>query len=271
MSMSEWAENEINIACKKENPNWDGESFDYGIACYKSALKAYKSLLEDEHSGFSWNLTMNILERLMRHEPLTPITDDDFFNAEPLVNESKTYLDEHDMKSSIQCPRMSSLFRNEYNDGRIEYTDVDRYYCFDINNHKDTYSGCGAANIIDELFPITMPYYPTTNRYAIACEDFLVDESMGDFDTKAYYYITTPNGDRIDINKFYKEIADGDPITENVVTERLKAVGEPDDEDMVSIEPVTHINTYTYQPTKWVEISKEEYEERKKNKIERNV
>ena len=27
MTMSEWAKREVEIACKKENPNWDGESF----------------------------------------------------------------------------------------------------------------------------------------------------------------------------------------------------------------------------------------------------
>ena len=80
MGMYEWAEQECRLACKKENPNFDFDSddFDYGCSCYKSALKAYKSLLEDEHSGMSFSFTRNILERLMRGEPLTPITDDDF-------------------------------------------------------------------------------------------------------------------------------------------------------------------------------------------------
>lgn len=34
MSMSDWAENEVKLACKKENPNWDGKSFDYGCGYY---------------------------------------------------------------------------------------------------------------------------------------------------------------------------------------------------------------------------------------------
>ena len=78
MTTEEWAEREIEIACKKENPNWDGKSFDYGCACYQSALKAYKSLCEDGHSGTSFNITKNILIRLMEGLPLKPITDDDF-------------------------------------------------------------------------------------------------------------------------------------------------------------------------------------------------
>ena len=33
MSMSEWADNEVRIACKKENPDWNGTDFDYGCGC----------------------------------------------------------------------------------------------------------------------------------------------------------------------------------------------------------------------------------------------
>ena len=79
MTMSEWAKREVEIACKKENPKWDGKSFDYGCACYQSALKAYQSLCEDEHSGMSFNIAKNILIRLMEGNPLTPIIDEDFF------------------------------------------------------------------------------------------------------------------------------------------------------------------------------------------------
>lgn len=67
MSMQEWAEQECRIACKKENPDFDfnSDEFDYRCSCYKSALKAYKSLMEDGHSGASFGFTKNILIRLM--------------------------------------------------------------------------------------------------------------------------------------------------------------------------------------------------------------
>lgn len=115
--MYEWAEQECRIACKKENPdfNFDSEDFDYGCSCYKSALKAYKSLCEDGHSGTSFNFTRRILERLMSGQPLTPITDEDFFIVPPsdYPLESDEWLAKHGLKSEIQCPRMSSLFRTE--------------------------------------------------------------------------------------------------------------------------------------------------------------
>ena len=77
--MKEWAEKEIEIACKRErngNETPEGE-WDYGCACYQSALKAFNSLIEDGHSGFSISLTKNILNRLIEGKPLTGIEDTD--------------------------------------------------------------------------------------------------------------------------------------------------------------------------------------------------
>lgn len=53
MNMLDWARQEVEIACRKENPNKKEGEFDYGCACYGSALKAFESLCEDGHSGFS--------------------------------------------------------------------------------------------------------------------------------------------------------------------------------------------------------------------------
>ena len=52
-NMLEWAKREIELACKRERGNHPNDEFDYGCACYASALKAFKSLLEDGHSGMS--------------------------------------------------------------------------------------------------------------------------------------------------------------------------------------------------------------------------
>lgn len=88
MSMSDWAEKEVEIACEREKSHSeeDGDC-EYGCACYHSALKAYKSLMEDGHSGFSISLTKQILDRLIDRKPLTPIEDtDDIWNEIPNYN-----------------------------------------------------------------------------------------------------------------------------------------------------------------------------------------
>ena len=208
MTTNEWAEKEIEIACKKENPNWDGKSFDYGCACYQSALKAYKSLCEDEHSGYSFGLTKNILIRLMEGLPLIPITDDDFTNVKPEIWESPEYLKEYGLKSNLQCPRMSSLFREETLDGKITYTDVERTIMYDA-------TGCChssiASRLVDEMFPITMPYYPKVGKYKVYGETFYMEngidktaEHTGTYNLVKIYYIITPNNERIEVNREFK-------------------------------------------------------------------
>lgn len=202
MTTNEWAEREIEIACKKENPNWDGKSFDYCCACYQSALKAYKSLCEDGHSGTSFNITKNILIRLMEGLPLKPITDDDFTNTEPEIWESPEYLKKVGLKSNIQCPRMFSLFREETLDGKITYTDVNRTIMY--NATGCWHSGI-ASRLVDEMFPITMPYYPSKEKYKVYGETFdMVDGEGKSANLVKIYYIITPNNERIEVNKEFK-------------------------------------------------------------------
>ena len=101
--MLDWARREVKIACERENPYRKGDEFDYGCACYESALKAFKSLCEDGHSGFSIKMTQAILNRLLDGQPLTPIEDTD--DVWTLCTDFK------DGSDVYQCNRMSSLFK----------------------------------------------------------------------------------------------------------------------------------------------------------------
>lgn len=210
MSMLKWAEQECRIACKKENPdfNFDSNDFDYGCSCYKSALKAYKSLCEDDHSGVSFNFTRRILEQLMSGNPLTPITDEDFKGVSSVYSDEN--LASRGLKSEIQCPRMSSLFRMETLDGKVSYRDINRAYCIDSENPSDTFSSV-IDKVVDEFFPITMPYLPEKGKYKVYVQSFLVDERNGDFDTRGILYIETPKGEIINIEK-YQTVGNGEWI-----------------------------------------------------------
>ena len=229
MSMYEWAEQECRLACKKENPNFDFDSddFDYGCNCYKSALKAYKSLLEDEHSGMSFSFTRNILDRLMRGEPLTPITDDDFKGGSLIYDADD--LTSMRLKSAIQCARMSSLFRKETIDGEVTYHDLDRAYCIDIEKPSETFS-CSATDIVDELFPIKMPYLPKREKYKVYVQTFLTNKKNGDLDTRGIIYIITPDGQRIDINKLVEISKDE---YDKLLERRLDKISDTTAEDLL--------------------------------------
>lgn len=212
MDMVNWAENEVKIACEKVHQDSQKEVWDYSCACYQSALKAYKSLAEDGHSGFSWVMTANILKRLMDDKPLTPIE-----NTEDIwVKGRELKYDDHIAK---QCTRMPSLFKCIYNDGRIEYHDNNQFICVDIHDGR-TYLLKLIRDVMQEKFPIVFPYMPG-NSIKVYCEDFLTDFKNGDFDTVGIIYCQTNNG-KEDIKRYFKESSNNSSWEEISFDEYMK-------------------------------------------------
>lgn len=198
MNRLEWAENEVKLACEREAPcRKDGE-WDYGCACYESALKAYKSLISDEHSYFSFSLTKRILNRLMEAKPLTPIED--------TPDNWDLICQEDDGTEEYKCKRLYSLFKYVYPDGTVKVKDYDRYYCIDLNNPNIPYTGGGALEIIDEMFPITFPYDPPNGKFKVAEISYLTDRANGDFDTKVIDSITAPDGTKWYVDRYFGDV-----------------------------------------------------------------
>lgn len=173
MGMKEWAEREVKIACERENPDRKEGEWDYGCACYESALKAFNSLMEDGHSGISIGFTKQILNRLIDGKPLTPIEDTED------IWEERNHI--YDDKKTYKCNRMHSLFKYVYPSGEVSYTDINRFICVDENG--TTYYNGLAEKVIREMFPIEMPYIPPDKPYKVHCNDFLYNPENGDFDT----------------------------------------------------------------------------------------
>lgn len=199
MGMKEWAEREVQIACKRENPDRKEGEWDYGCACYDSALKAFNSLMEDGHSGMSIGFTKQILNRLIDGKPLTPIED-----TEDVWND---ITDRHEVYETYQCNRMSSLFKDVYKDGTVKYSDINRVICVDYYT-GDSYSFGFISDMVNETFPITMPYFGG-EPYKVYVSDFLYDENNGDFDTIKIHYILKPDGEKINVDRYFKESDSG--------------------------------------------------------------
>lgn len=188
---------EVELACTRERTNSSEEGeWEYGCACYESVLRAYNSLRSDGHSGYSIGITKQILNQLIDGKPLTPIEDapDIWYDV----------VDTHSGEAEVyRCKRMSSLFKYVYADGTIKYTDVDRCYCVNTDGIGSYHSGL-VREIVDELFPITMPYIPD-KPFKVNCEEFLTDTKNGDFDTVGVLSIVKPNGKWVDVYRYFKE------------------------------------------------------------------
>lgn len=200
MDTAEWAKREVQIACERQAKERKDEEWDYGCACLKSALKGYLRILEDNHSGLSFGITRRILQRLMKNLPLTPIEDTpDVWSG----NQSKN---DKTGETTCQCSRMPSLFKTVHPDGKVTYSDIDRTYTYDRSDPDGHWRSGLGSRIVDELFPIPMPYYPPEGEYAVACETYLTDRENGDYDTRAYLFVTAPDGTVTQINRYFGEI-----------------------------------------------------------------
>ena len=231
MSTTKWAEHEVELACKREREvsGTPEREWDYGCACYKSALKAYKSLMEDGHSGMSFSFTRSILERLMYGRPLTPLEN----NPEDW---NLCWEDHRSGRKTYQHKRRSSLFKDvimsdddNWIEGIETFHDNDAVYCIDLNDENEICFGNGGVRMIYELkHPIIFPYTPPT-KPAIA-----YIERPGDGDYLKIHKFDHRDG-RVDIfpegEEIYKYCIDGIKLVSNdpeEVKKFLKAREEAD-------------------------------------------
>lgn len=205
--MEQWAENEVKLACQHVRPDRKEGEWDYDCACYEGALEAYKTLLNQGHTGFSIRLTKSILDRLIDAKPLTAIKDTD--DVWLIPSSLDRLIDTNDDVLVYRCKRMWSLYKMVFTDGKVIYTDTKRYACTDIDDPNVHYRSVFINHMMDEMFPITMPYIPSDKSFLVYTESFCIDPKNGDGNTIGILYVVTPNGDKVEINRYFKEGADG--------------------------------------------------------------
>lgn len=205
MSMSKWAAEEVRIACERMRAkiietehDVDTMSQEYAESCYQSALKAYNSLCDDEHSGMSFSITAGILKRLCSGYPLTPIDDtEDVWN---LIRETPD-------KTEYQCRRMFSLFKTVSKvDGSVQFHDIDRFVCVDPSGA--TYTNNFINQQLNKLYPLTLPYMPE-GKFLVKTFDFATNANPGEFDTILIRSVKEPNGQEVLLNLCFKETENG--------------------------------------------------------------
>ncbi|MEG1523853.1 MAG: hypothetical protein RR475_02375 [Clostridia bacterium] len=202
--MISWAEKEVEIACKRERDDSPEEEWDYGCACYESALRAFRSLCKDGHSGWSIGFAKQILNRLIEGKLLTPV-DDVLINSIFHKNLWSKVSREDSEEMVYQCRRMSSLFKHVKTDGSISYTDIHRFACFDVDNENVRFHSSLVDGILDEMFPITMPYRPLNDSNMVSTEKFLVNAKNRCYDTIGILELIQSDGMRKKINRYFKE------------------------------------------------------------------
>lgn len=201
-TVTSWAEKEVELAIQAEKDGSEGtDDWNYGAECYKSALRALRCLSRDGHSGFSIQMTKSILNRLIDGRVLTPIED----TPDVWTDISETFSKDNKHKH-YQCNRMSSLFKDVAPDGTVTFSDTNRVQGANMENPDVAFTSGFLTRLIDAIVPITFPYLPSGKKFKVVVDEFLVDPKNGNFDTVGYLYFTTPDGMKVELNRYFKEV-----------------------------------------------------------------
>lgn len=214
--LKKWARREIDIFISddKNEQKQTGE-MDKTIADHcECAYEAFCTLLDNIGDLKNPGVAKGILDCLLREEPLSPIEDneEDWTLVQGLYYYEKGTQHQAQPFSIYQCNRRPSLFKKVLNDGHTIFTDASRSVCIDVNTGIE-YTGGPGQMVLDELFPITMPYSPI-GKIKIFTDSFkCYEDTKGEYDTFGVLYFKNINDRLINVNKYFKE----DPNTKEMV------------------------------------------------------
>lgn len=199
MNTYEWAKHELNLARENEiakckaDPDYEPGDEQYGLMCYDAAEQLLDIFEEQDHSGYSARVVCSIFERLVKGNPLTPVTDEDDQWGE-------RYTAEEDPVKRYQHKRMSSLFKHVDADGTVTYHDINRVQAYDPK--LGVFSTRFVDNIVNEYFPLTFPY--TGDTIKVRVNDFdNIETANGRVDVRHVIDATKNGIEHVYIDRYF--------------------------------------------------------------------
>lgn len=213
------AEKEIKILKEKLEKKYPGSTY-----IWDTTLKVYKTLISKHPyiftSDFGYrNRVLQNIQELAGGFPLTAI-DNTNADWQEIPNGALTKMRKANVVEKYHSNRLSSLFKEVYADGHVEYHD--NYRVTTENYITGTEYVFGLSNLIyDEMYPIKMPYNHKSEWGAkVYIHDFVSDpeDKESNFDTIAVLFAKKPDGKIVSINRYFRVPKDDEePIYGNWV------------------------------------------------------
>ena len=198
------AEKEIKILKEKL-----GKEHPELLFVWEEALKVYNLIISRypyiiNNRDFGERILQNVIY-LNEGFPLTPIKDDDA-DWQEIQNGALVNMRKANVVEKYRSNRLSSLFKEVYKDGHIEYHD--NYRVTTENFITGTEYVFGLSNLIyDEMYPIKMPYNHKSEWGAkVYIHDFVSnpEDKESNFDTIAVLFAKRPDGKIVSINRYFR-------------------------------------------------------------------
>ena len=199
------AEKEVKFLKKELEKEHPGSTYiwDATLRVYRTLVDRYPYVFTSDF-GYRNRVLQNIQE-LAGGFPLTAI-DDTNADWQEIPNGALTKMRKANVVEKYRSNRLSSLFKEVYKDGHIEYHD--NYRVTTENFITGTEYVFGLSNLIyDEMYPIKMPYNHKSEWGAkVYIHDFVSDpeDKESNFDTIAVLFAKEPGGKNVSINRYFR-------------------------------------------------------------------
>lgn len=198
------AEKEIKILKEelgKEHPEllfvWEE-----ALKVYNLIISRYPHIFNNRDFG---ERVLNNIQELLNKLPLTSIKEENA-DWQEIPNGALIKMRKANVVEKYRSGRLSSLFKEVYKDGHVEYHD--NYRVTTENYITGTEYVFGLSNLIyDEMYPIKMPYNHKSEWGAkVYIHDFVSDpeDKESNFDTIAVLFAKKPDGKIVSINRYFR-------------------------------------------------------------------
>ena len=170
-----------------------------------SVLKILRKTINEiiKIDGYHHMSMMEIASFLFSFAYQKPISEIKDLDSEWIL---KPNHDDHMMiYQSIRCPSLSKYVN--LITGEVTYSDSDRIQCYGVASFPIYgFFSVLTNSIINEMFPITMPYLPNPfgEKIRVIVDGHLYNYKNDSFDTVAILYCMHPYGIRREINRYFK-------------------------------------------------------------------
>ena len=208
------AEKEVKILKEELEKEHPGSTY-----IWDTTLKVYKTLISKHPyiftSDFGYrNRVLQNIQELAGGFPLTAI-DNTNADWQEIPNGALIKMRKANVVEKYRSNRLSSLFKEVYADGHVEYHD--NYRVTTENFITGTEYVFGLSNLIyDEMYPIKMPYNHKSEWGAkVYIHDFVSDpeDKESNFDTIAVLFAKEPGGKIVSINRYFRVPKDDEEPT----------------------------------------------------------
>lgn len=167
---------------------------------YNSALKILRIFREDDLAYKTKLLALSTTQQILNQKPLSPIEDIPEVWDEPY--------DIGGIKR-CRCKRLTTLYKQVYPDGHIEYIDPSIYWCVTPRSNERFKSEVIEFYFLSEYCQVKMPYTQPEKPYIFTVEQFEAQWADEYLNLIAVLSVENPDGDKKAINRWLERTGEG--------------------------------------------------------------